>query len=107
MSPSFSLTPLLILALLPFGANAEVFRCQKDGTTVFSDKPCATDAQAYTPKPIQVMPATKVPDLSKQYDQRISKETKARDKDNEAWNKDYQAKKQQEELDKERAKRKE
>jgi hypothetical protein len=95
--PRFSLTPLLILALLPFSAHAEVFRCQKDGTTVFSDKPCATDAQAYTPKPIQVMPATKAPDLAKQYDQRTAKETKARDKDNEAWNKDYQAKKQQEE----------
>ena len=87
----------LILVLLPFGAQAELFRCQKDGTAVFSDKPCADDAQAYTPKPIQVMPSTKAADLAKQRDQRIAKEAKDRDQANEAWNKDHQEKKQQEE----------
>jgi len=95
--PRFSPTALLILALLPLGAHAELFRCQKDGTTVFSDKPCAADAQAYNPKPIQVMPATKAPDLAKQYDQRMTQTTNDRDQAHEAWNKDHQAKKQQEE----------
>ena len=94
----FSLAATLFLALLPLGTSAEMFRCQKDGTTVFGDKPCAEDAQAYTPKPLQVVPAAKVPDLAKQYDQRISKETQERDKANEAWNKDHQAKKKQEEV---------
>lgn len=88
----------LILVLLPFGAQAELFRCQKEGTTVFSDKPCAADAETYDPKPIQVVPATKAPDLAKQYDQRAAKETKDRDQANEAWNKEHQAKKQQEEI---------
>jgi len=87
----------LTLALLPFGASAELFRCQKDGTTVFSDKPCAADAQAYTPKPIQVIPSIKTKDLAKQYDERTAKAVKERDKANEAWNKEYQAKKEQEE----------
>ncbi len=95
--PRFPLAVTLVLGLLPFGAQAELFRCQKDGTTVFSDKPCSADAQAYTPKPIQVVPAVKAHDLAKQYDERTAKAVKERDKANEAWNKEYQAKKQQEE----------
>lgn len=94
----FSPIPLLILVLLPLTAQAELFRCQKDGTTVFSDKPCAADAQAYTPKPIQVVPAIKANDLAKQYDQRMAKSTKERDQANEEWNKDHQEKKKQEEV---------
>ena len=93
----FSLAATLFLALFPLGANAEVFRCQKDGTTVFSDKPCADDAQAYNPKPIQIVPSVKAPDLAKQYDQRVTKEIKVRDQANESWNKEYQEQKKQDE----------
>lgn len=94
--PRFLPVLLLIPALLPFGAHAEVFRCQKDGTTVFSDKPCAADAQSYTPKAIQIMPATKAADMAKQYDERVAKGAQGRDQANEAWNKEHEAKKQQE-----------
>ena len=87
----------LFLALLPLSASAEVFRCQKDGTTVFTDKPCAEGTQAYNPKPLQVVPSVKVPDLSKQFDQRVDKETKQRDQANEAWNKDHEAQNKQDE----------
>lgn len=90
------LSLVLPLALLPLGAGAdEMFRCEKDGTIVFSDKPCAANAEAYKPKPIQVMPAAKAPDLAKQYDERMARQTGDRDQANEAWNKEHQEKKQQ------------
>lgn len=95
--PRFSLAMTLMLVLLPFGASAEMFRCQKDGATVFSDKPCASDAEAYTPKPIQVVPSVKVPDTAKQSEQRAAKDSKARDEENKAWNEEHQARKKQEE----------
>ena len=89
---------LILMVLTPL-AHAEVFRCQKDGVTVFSDKPCADQAQTYTPKqPLVVVPSgDKAPDLAKQYDQRIQREAAARDKADAAWSKDYQARKQQDE----------
>lgn len=94
---SLALSLILTLALLPMTASAEMYRCKKEGATVFSDKPCASDAQEYSPKPIQVIPAIKAPDLAKQYDQRKAKERQERDQANEAWNKDHQALKQREE----------
>jgi hypothetical protein len=94
--PGFRQILPLILVLLPLAARAELFRCEKDGTTVFSDKPCADNAEAYKPKPIQVVPATKAGDLAKQYDERSAKAAKERDQANEAWNKEHQEKKQQE-----------
>ncbi|TXH04219.1 MAG: DUF4124 domain-containing protein [Nevskiaceae bacterium] len=85
---------LMLVGLAP-AAWAEVFRCVKDGTTVFSDKPCAADAQAYTPKePLTVVPAGgPAPDLAKQFDRSVEAGKAARDKADAAWNKDYQARK--------------
>lgn len=38
--------PLLVLvATLPLMAHADIFRCEVDGRTVFSDSKCSTDAQ--------------------------------------------------------------
>ena len=64
--PRFSLALPLSLVLLPLAASADMYRCQKDGAILFSDKPCASDAQEYKPKPIQVVPATNAPDLATQ-----------------------------------------
>jgi hypothetical protein len=87
----------LSLTLLPPCVVAEVYRCQKDGSTVFSDKPCEADAQAYQPKQsIVVVPRDKTPDLAKQYDERTVKETQERDTANDAWNKDYEVRKKKE-----------
>lgn len=94
--PRFRQILLPVLVLLPLAAQAELFRCEKDGTTVFSDKPCSDKAEAYKPKPIQVVPATKAADLAKQYDERTAKAAKERDQANEAWNKEHQEKKQTE-----------
>jgi hypothetical protein len=93
----FPVALALGLILLPPCAAAEVYRCQKDGGIVFSDKPCEADAQTYQPKQsIVVVPRDKTPDLAKQYDQRSAKETQERDKANDAWNKDYQVHKKKE-----------
>ena len=46
-----SLIPLLTLMLLSTVAQAQVFRCTVDGHTVFSDQPCAADAQEITVRP--------------------------------------------------------
>ncbi|HEX4895928.1 MAG TPA: DUF4124 domain-containing protein [Solimonas sp.] len=62
-------TPLLpVLVLLPCLAGpspvaAQVFRCQKDGVTVYSDQPCAPGARPTAlPTPV-VIPATTPTDL--------------------------------------------
>jgi hypothetical protein len=95
----FPIATALALTLLPLCATAQVFRCQKDGTTVFSDKPCAEDAQTYAPtQPLVVVPSdTRAADMAKQYDQRNAKDAQSRDKANEVWSKDHQAQKKQEE----------
>jgi hypothetical protein len=37
---------MLTLSVLAVPAQSEVFRCEKDGNTVFSDQPCGEDAQS-------------------------------------------------------------
>ena len=84
--------------LLPWAAHAKMYRCDKGGTVLFSDKPCAPDAQPYRPKEIQVIPSVKdAPDLAKEYDERMARQTRERDKDNEAWNKAHETQKKKDE----------
>lgn len=86
-----------ILALLPMVAGAQVFRCPKEGTTVFSDKPCEEGAKAYAPKPILVVPAGKAVNLADQYDDRQFQKKQERDEANAVWNKEHQERTEQEE----------
>ena len=37
---------MLALSVLAVPAQAQVFRCEKDGNTVFSDQPCGEDAES-------------------------------------------------------------
>ncbi|MGH8541105.1 MAG: DUF4124 domain-containing protein [Stenotrophobium sp.] len=93
----FSMTAALALLLLAQAAQAELYRCQQGGTTVFSDKPCAKDAQPYQPEhPIQVVPHIQAPDLAKKYDEDVQRGKKDRDQADSKWNKDYQTRKEQE-----------
>ena len=97
MGRYWGVAAVLLLAGAPGAwAGAEVFRCQKDGVTVFTDKPCTDNAQTYAPRvPLVVVPrAAKAPDLAKQYDQRVQRETQQRDKADAAWSKDYEKRKQ-------------
>lgn len=85
-----------LLAVNP--AMAEIYRCPQGKTTVFSDKPCDASAEAYEPKtPLIVVPHEKAPDLAKQYDARIAQEKKAIKEENTDWNKQYKAKRAEEE----------
>ena len=49
-------TAALLVVLPVVAASAPVYRCQQGDTTVFSDKPCAPNAQ-----PVQLPPAVVIP----------------------------------------------
>ncbi|MGH8462056.1 MAG: DUF4124 domain-containing protein [Stenotrophobium sp.] len=88
----------LALLLLAPATQAEVYRCQKDGVTVFSDKPCAANAEAYRPaQPLQVIPHDEVPDLTRPLGSKLEQQRKARDQDYAKSNKAYQAQKDDDE----------
>ena len=95
-----------VLAATP--AMAQVYRCPQGNTTVFSDKPCDDKAEPYqAQRPVVVVPHEKVPDLTHQYDERLAREKKTRNEENAAWNRDYKARKTEEErLGEARAQRK-
>lgn len=85
----------LALLLTPI-AHAQVYRCEKGGVTVFSDKPCAANAEAYRPAhPLQVIPHDEVPDAALKTDDKLERERKARDEDYAKANRQYQEKKQE------------
>ena len=72
--------PLLILCLLlPLAASAEVYRCTVEGRTVFTDRPCAANAQPAQLPPLQITEDFDGGDLAKQHDDRIARQKKARD----------------------------
>ena len=88
----------LALLMIASAAQADVYQCQKDGVTVFSDKPCAADAQTYHPAhPVQVIPHVDAPDLAKQYDDKVQQGRKARDQAYAQSNSEYQAQKDEDE----------
>lgn len=96
-----------ILMLVATSAMAQVYRCPQGKTTVFSDKPCDDKGELYqAQRPVVVVPHEKAPDLARQYDERLAREKKARDEENSSWNRDYKARKAEEErLRKARAQR--
>ena len=74
----------MVLAALLLAAGfpswAEVYRCPRGDTTVFSDRPCGDQAVPYqAQRPLVVVPHQKAPDLARQYDERLAREKKARD----------------------------
>lgn len=87
-----------VLLLLAVPAMAQVYRCPQGKTTVFSDKPCDDKAEPYqAQRPVVIVPHEKAPDLAQQYDERLAREKKARDEENASWNRDYKARKAEEE----------
>lgn len=99
---------IVVLLLITVPATAQVYRCPQGKTTVFSDKPCDSQSQPYqAQRQVIVVPHDKAPDLARQYDERIAREKKAGEAENAAWNRDYKARKtEQERLRAARAKRK-
>lgn len=83
------LLPLLTLFALP--TQAAVYKCTLNGQLQYSDKPCAREAQPATLPPLTEMDAAKPSALSKQYDQSVAHDKKARDAADAAWVKAQQA----------------
>jgi len=82
------LATALTCAGLPFGAQAQVYRCQKDSVTVYSDKPCAADAKPTQLPPAVVIPAGPRSDLlqeAEQREQRAAKITQATKEAEAVW----------------------
>ena len=90
------LTAVALGALAAGAAHAEVYRCQKDGVTVFSDKPCARDAETYRPEhPLQVIPHDAVPETALKPDDKLERARRARDAEYARSNREYEAGKQE------------
>lgn len=86
-------TLAVLLLFASFGAQAEVYRCERSGKTVYSDKPCGdgTPAQAVRAPNRMDAPPPAQRKLAKQYDERIERDRKARDKADAAWVREYDA----------------
>ena len=80
---NFAMPRLAILLTLSgliacFGARAEVYRCQQDGRTVYTDHPCAANAEpAELPPVTTVAPAAHAKGLADQFDRETRKEAAA------------------------------
>lgn len=92
----------LVLLLICLPASADVYRCQRgNGTATYTDKPCHKGDKPADLPDINVVktPRPKTGDkaLARQWDERLEREKKARDKADAAWVKEYDDKQTKEE----------
>lgn len=80
---------LCLLAALP--AAAAVYRCEVGGRPVYTDRPCAAGEAPHALPQISTLPAAGEADLAKEHDARVERGRKAREKDDAAWLKSYEA----------------
>ena len=80
---------LLALLLLSASAHAEVYKCVVGGKVSYGDRPCDAAAQPATLPPINTMQRKHSDDLVKNYDERLSRDKKARDESNAAFVKSH------------------
>lgn len=85
----------LVLALLQVPAAAEVYRCTRDGQTVFTDSPCGETPPLALPPPVVIQPVD--PDLVRDHDQRRTQARKARDAADAEWLEQHAARRECEE----------
>lgn len=73
--------PLLCLLalLLPAAAQAEVYRCTQEGHTVYTDRPCAADAEPAQLPALNRSAAGPSADLAGEHDARIARDKQKRD----------------------------
>lgn len=68
-----------LCALCATTAGADVFRCQQDGRTVFTDRPCHASAEPMQLEPPTVLSAPgNFDDLAQAHDARLARERKAK-----------------------------
>lgn len=74
---------LLLLLVVANSARAEVYRCQQNGQTVFTDRPCGEQAPLALPPPTVVAPEDA--DLARSFDERIRRGREQRDAADSRW----------------------
>lgn len=91
-------TLVLVAGLLPTLVSAEVYRCEREGRTVYTDVPCAAGARPQVPSaPAAVVTGAGVPaEVAKQYDERMAREKKARDEADAQWLEAHESRKAEE-----------
>ena len=86
---------LTLIWALPTVLRAEVYRCQVEGRTVFTDRPCAAGATPHDLPPLGRIPAGEASDLVEAYDERRSRARESRSRDNARWLEQYHDEKAQ------------
>lgn len=90
--------PVLSFLLLTSAANAEVYKCVSGDTTRYTDRPCdAATGPARLP-PLNTIERKQGDDLARRYDERLSREKKARDQADAAFLKAHSAKTEREKV---------
>lgn len=74
-------------------ASAQVYRCEVDGKTVFTDRACAAGSVPHELPPLGQMPAGEAADLAEDYDERRGRERENRDRANARWLQEHQRRK--------------
>ncbi|MES2683265.1 MAG: DUF4124 domain-containing protein [Pseudomonadota bacterium] len=82
---------LLALLMLSTTAKAEVYKCVAAGKTSYSDRPCETGAEPAVLPPLNTIQPKAGDDLAKRYDERLSRDKKARDQADAAFVRDHAA----------------
>ena len=83
---------LLALLMLSATADAEVYKCVAGGKTSYSDRPCETGAEPAVLPPLNTIQRKEGDDLVKRYDERLSRDKKARDQADAVFLKEHAAK---------------
>lgn len=92
MKTSILLGLVLGLMLASGLARAEVYRCERDGKTVYTDRACHADAQPETvraPNTVTATPGERK--LARDFDRRVERDRKARDKADRVWMRQHSA----------------
>ncbi len=84
---------VLAAALLSAAADAAVYRCERDGTVIYADKPCSAGAKPADLPAAIVVPAGPAPDLLKLAEERDAKARAARNKSDAEWLEAHEAEK--------------
>ncbi|HEY1076869.1 MAG TPA: hypothetical protein VGE51_09285 [Fontimonas sp.] len=83
----------VLLCVVCYGSvsAAAVYRCERDGTVIYADKPCAANAKPADLPTAIVVPAGPAADLLKQAEEREAKARAARDKASAEWLESHEA----------------
>lgn len=83
---------VLVLIMVSGLARAEVYRCERDGKVVYTDRACQADAtpeSVRAPNTVTATPGERK--LARDYDRRVERDRKARNKADREWIKQHGA----------------